>query len=213
MKGKAYVITITSLAQSRDAAKRCIQSGLEAGVRVVPVKAFTPEDDPKHMFEVGGLDPKGFHNNTYSRLEPCMATFMSHHTLWCECYHLDEPMLILEHDAVFVSPLPELRDDDMLVNLGKPSYGKFKTPKEGFSRLTSKKYLPGAHGYYVTPGGAAELIEKSEHEAQPTDIYLNLERFPFITEFYPWPIECDDSFSTIQKEKGCKAKHNKVEPI
>ena len=70
-------------------------------------------------------------------------------------------------------------------------------------------YIPGAHGYYLTPKGARQLITTAKRVgATPCDLFLNKTNFPNIMELYPWPIEADDSFTTIQKEKGCKAKHN-----
>ena len=41
-----------------------------------------------------------------------------------------------------------------------------------------------------------------------TDIYLKKDNFPWLTEYYPWPVMADDSFSCIQLDEGCKAKHN-----
>ena len=43
--------------------------------------------------------------------------------------------------------------------------------------------------------------------ARPTDIYLNINQFPWLEEYYPWPVEAKDTFSTIQHEGGCSAKH------
>jgi hypothetical protein len=31
--------------------------------------------------------------------------------------------------------------------------------------------------------------------------------FPWLEEYYPWPVEVKDSFTTIQKTEGCLAKH------
>ena len=42
----------------------------------------------------------------------------------------------------------------------------------------------------------------------PTDVYLNTQFFPWLQEYYPWIAEAKDHFTTIQKEKGCLAKHN-----
>ena len=50
-------------------------------------------------------------------------------------------------------------------------------------------------------------------EARPTDVFLNRNTFPFLEEYFPWPVEAKDSFTTIQSERGCTAKHNKVEII
>lgn len=70
-------------------------------------------------------------------------------------------------------------------------------------------YIPGAHGYYLTPKGAQQLVDKAKQTgAAPCDLYLNNRAFPNIKELYPWVVEAWDEFSTIQNEKGCLAKHN-----
>ena len=60
----------------------------------------------------------------------------------------------------------------------------------------------------VSPGGAKKLIEKATTDAGPADVYLNINNFPWIEEYYPWACEAKDSFSTIQRTRGCLAKHN-----
>ena len=77
----------------------------------------------------------------------------------------------------------------------------------GTNPLTSKRYFPGAHAYRLNPRGAKQLVERARLEASPTDIFLNLDTFPFLQEYYPWPVEVRESFSTIQKTEGCLAKH------
>ena len=78
----------------------------------------------------------------------------------------------------------------------------------GVNPLTHKQYFGGAHGYMMSPGGATELIEMAKIAPGPTDTFLNLDNFPFLQEYYPWLVEAKDSFTTIQNENGCKAKHN-----
>ena len=75
--------------------------------------------------------------------------------------------------------------------------------------FSTRDKIPGAHGYYLTPAGAAALIEGAfKHGVHPVDKFLSPMHFPWIREYYPWPIEAHDSFTTIQKEKGCLSKHN-----
>ena len=211
---RAYVITIMDLFQSIDVAQRCILSGMRVGVDVHKFPAFTPKDRPHQFFKDAGWPIGRFVKNPFSRHEPCLATFWSHSRLWMDCALDDEPYLILEHDAVFRQPLPvlHLREVDGCCNLGKPSFGNFRKPEPGLGPLVSKRYFPGAHAYYLTPSGAERLLAKA-HEAEPTDIFLNRVRFPWLQEFYPWPIVADDSFTTIQKPRGCTSKHNAVEVI
>ena len=60
----------------------------------------------------------------------------------------------------------------------------------------------------ITPEGASRLVREASKHAKPTDLYLNLDTFPFLQEYYPFCAYVDDSFTTIQNEEGCIAKHN-----
>ena len=210
---QAYVITIMDMPESRRVAQRCIESGAAFGAWIETHPATTPADSPHDMFIARAWSSVGFDHNAFSRLHPCMATFISHSSLWQLCVDVDEPILIMEHDAVIKAPIPELEPGYLVCNLGRPSFGHFETPPDGIGPLSSKRYFPGAHGYAIEPTGAAKLLAKAATDAQPTDVYLGLSRFPWLLEYHPWPIVCDDSFSTIQRERGCIAKHNKVVPL
>jgi len=208
---KSYVITIMDNPRSVEVATRCIESGKKFGVEVDYHPAFTPKNNPEQMMIDKGINYDRFKNNQYSRFEPCMAAFLSHRQCWKKAIELDEPVLVLEHDAVFTAPLPKVNIAFKVISFGKPSYGSYRaSTKEGFFAAFSKPggYLPGAHAYLVSPRGAKILVEKSYMLAEPTDIYLKKDNFPWLTEYYPWPVMADDSFSCIQLDEGCKAKHN-----
>ena len=72
----------------------------------------------------------------------------------------------------------------------------------------SKNYFPGAHAYMLNPMGAKLLMKEAKRLARPTDVFLNINSFPWLQEYYPWPVEAVDSFTTIQNTQGCFAKHN-----
>jgi hypothetical protein len=204
---KAFVITITENPQSVEAADRCVESAAKFGIQVTKHKANTPHNiDIHQFFRENSINDRYFHEE-YSRLENCMAEFSSHYTLWKECIKANTPFLILEHDAFFVDKLPVVTRGH-IVNFGKPSYGNFKIPNfVGESKMFSKDYLPGAHAYKITPVAASELVMRSTFDAGPTDLYIHNGRFPFITEYYPWPVEVRETFTTIQRKMGCYAKH------
>ena len=212
---KAYVIAMMEHERSCEVASRCIKSGEEHGVDVTLFPAVTAQDSPETQFDLLNLNKRPFLHNKYSRPVPCMATFLSHRLAWLEAAREGYPILVLEHDAVFKSPLPaELGQVTHVCNLARPSFGHFDTPAEGLGTFRSKPggYLGGAHGYYITPAGA-EVLLADAHNAEPADLYINSRRIPQLQEYYPWPIECEDSFSTIQHPQGCLAKHNKVRVI
>jgi GR25 family glycosyltransferase involved in LPS biosynthesis len=206
---KFKVITILDNPQSVEVAERCIASGAKFGYEIGKFKAITPSDKPLDMLRSLGISEAGFHEK-YSFLERAVSAFLSHHALWEECAKENEPYVIFEHDAVVIDLLPIKHIQRCpLLNLGKPSYGKFNIPPFlGANQLTSKRYMPGAHAYSILPSAAKYIIEAARHKAGPTDVFLHMDRFPWLEEFYPWPVEARDSFTTIQREAGCLAKHN-----
>ena len=163
------------------------------------------------IFEDEGLPFESFHHDErYSRLEPCMCGFLSHRELWKKSVLENKHILILEHDAIFMEKPKQIKFNKV-ISLGAPSYGRYRKPNQaGVYPLFSKVggYLPGAHAYVVSPTGAQELLNKALTNPAPTDLFLNKTNFPWIQEYYPWPIKADDRISTIQKEEGCLAKHN-----
>lgn len=204
---KASVITIVENIRSRQVAARCIQSADANGLHVDYFSAITPDSDPLKIASQENIPIEGFEEK-YSRFTSCLSAFLSHYWLWKVTAAGTHPHVIFEHDAVMVSPLPNIIRGD-IVNLGKPSYGKWNTPTFlGEGPLTSKAYFPGAHAYYITPKGAQQLIDQAYINAGPTDIFINKSHFNDLKECYPWPVEAKDSFTTIQNEIGCQAKHN-----
>lgn len=206
---KAFVITIIDNEKSVEQSNRCIESCKKYGLGVEKFPAITPRHKDfydlvkKHKLVVNNFE------NKWSRSENAMALFLSMTHLWEYSVDNSEDVLILEHDAVMTGPLPPTLPFDKCMTLGKPSYGKFNTPtKLGVGPLVQKQYFGGAHAYVVSPKGASELIRGIPTHSMPADVYLNTTHFPWLQEYYPWVFEARDSFSTIQKEEGCIAKHN-----
>lgn len=205
---KAFVITILDNEKSNQAADRCIASAKKYGLEVVKYNAITPADDPVEIAKKKKISLKLF-KEPYSRFYNCVSAFLSHHSLWEQCLNNNERYLIFEHDAVITNTINVNANTKGCVSLGKPSYGGYRNPGIlGIGPLNSKNYFPGAHAYMLDPFAARFLIERARLVARPTDLFLNLDSFPFLQEMYPWPVEARDTFSTIQKPMGCLAKHN-----
>jgi GR25 family glycosyltransferase involved in LPS biosynthesis len=206
---KSYVIAITSLQDSVNIAQRCIESGRKYGINSIEIfQAITPHDDPENICKTEGIIYECFKNNKYSRYLNTISCFLSHYFLWKKVKEIDEPILILEHDAVFTREFDTSIKFDKLLSIGHPSYGKFKRPtRAGVNLLTSKPYLPGAHAYILNPNGADIILEYAKTVAEPTDIFLSKKNFPWIQEYYPWVVEVKDTFSTVQEIAGSIAKH------
>ena len=204
---KAFVITILKNEHSVKSANKCIESGKRHGLEIEKFDAITPADNPVELLQTRGIDPIQF-DEKYSRNENCIAAFLSHYALWEKCVKDNQTYVIFEHDAVMIDRIPSTTFR-YAMNIGAPSYGKFVQPRHlGVGPLTTKKYFPGAHAYMVTPAGAKLLVENAPMYARPTDVYLNLQTFPWLQEWYPFVAEARDTFTTIQVEEGCLAKHN-----
>ena len=207
---KGYVVTLMNLPESVEMAERCKKSGEQFGIDIDIFPAVWKDD------ALGELEKEQLKTSTwdesYSNVGAVVGNFITQYRIWKTIFEADEAGIVLEHDAIFTDNVPDLINKGDIINLGKPSYGKFLTKnKSGVYPMFSKPggYIPGAHGYYLTPKGAEQLILLAKNKGvAPCDMFLNKTNFPNIKEIYPWVIEAKDEFTTIQKEKGCGAKHN-----
>jgi len=205
---KAYVVTLDKMIESVDAAIRCIKSANEYGIHPEMYSATTKyesvEKAKKYKLKIRDFD------RSWSVFEAALGNFVTQYELWHKAAKSNELTLILEHDALFTAPLPEF-EFDTIISIGIPSFGAFKTKPPGVHKSFSKPggYLPGAHAYIINSIGAQELIRVAQTKGMlPCDIFLNIEDFPNIQELSPGIVKADDSFTTIQVQKGCLAKHS-----
>lgn len=205
---RAFVIAIGGNVKSQESAERCIASGKKYGIEVEKMAAITPRNNVDEICKNAGIVNTDKFTDQYSKRDNCIACFLSHYTLWSTCVSLNEPIAIFEHDAVITAPLPSA-PPNFCGNIGKPSFGKFNTPATiGWGGLVSKPYFPGCHAYIVTPTGAKLLKKRARREAGPADVFLHISRFGWLQEYYPYCAYADDSFSTVQTQRGTLAKHN-----
>ena len=206
---KAYVITILDNDLSVKSAEKCIASAKRYGQEVSMWPAVTPNHPNfEDLQNVLGVKAERFENQ-WSRRDNAIACFLSMAGLWNHSVKTGEDILILEHDAHMIGRIPWNFTFDKVCTLGQPSFGKFNTPlKLGTGPLTQKRYFGGAHAYVVSPEGAQILLDNIPELGMPTDVYLHIEHFDFLEEYYPWAFRVNETFSTIQKEAGCRAKHS-----
>lgn len=198
-----YIIRIKDNEHSVKAAQRCLKSlrdYYEVEIEECYFDAITPKDNPQQILAKDRITNLNGFIEPYSRWDNVIAAFTSHYSIWKKILETGKPAFIFEHDAVITNALPmkvvkkpldsspnapykirfyEHHSLGDIVNIGAPSYGKFNTPANiGINPLTSKRYLPGAHAYYVTPRGAKQLIRGARENAGPTDTFINLKNFP-----------------------------------
>jgi len=203
---KNFVITIRENDKSLEAASKCIASAARFDLEVDYYDAFVPFEAKDFMKEQK-INDTLFNGDKYSKEDNARAAFCSHFSILQFAAENNEEVTIFEHDAIVMDSIPEISFDGC-ISFGRPSYGKFMQPSMlGKQPLISKPYFPGAHAYRVNPKGAKVLVEEARLQARPTDLFLNNTVFPFLEEYYPWPVEVRETFSTIQKTEGCLAKH------
>jgi len=118
--------------------------------------------------------------------------FLSHFELWIKCVKLNEPILILEHDGVFIRELPVdiLNRFDGVLKLDP--FDPFLTDYENkvqnslleinvdvwHQEARNKwhgvgEFIWGAYGYIIKPHAALELIQFARRiGAAPTDVHI-----------------------------------------
>jgi len=198
---KTFVITLSNNISSVKSTKQTIQSAKDVGY-TEPIERFEgilPNDWHNHIHH-GGNDI--FH--IYRKPDNVAACFASHYLLWKKCIELNEPILILEHDAIFKQNIPDI-DFDMCVTFGRPSYMRpfqmvYKELIDGLQPLVQENFL-GHHAYAIKPEAAKIFCEDVEsRKLSANDIWINTHVYPWLQEYNPYPIWADTKFSTIQED-------------
>lgn len=187
---KLFVIFVdepVSIEQSDD----CVNSFLNFGMTVEKFSGVY-KHNVDEVWQTEGLFfyHKQSDNKKVKGVKGC---FLSHFLLWKKCLELNQPILILEHDAVAIRSIPEniLENEFDVLNLDYASrqvqdywqhVDKDHGPaicswqpaeKKGYGGY-NKSSIPGIHGYIIKPNGAKKLIDFSKQQGTlPADIQIN----------------------------------------
>lgn len=82
--------------------------------------------------------------------------WFSHFLLWNKCVELNEPIVVLEHDAVIQRPWEPLEIDQSLIKLHR-HYRKDPMSHKWNHAITGR-WSPSTHAYCLTPDHASILI-------------------------------------------------------
>ena len=97
--------------------------------------------------------------------------FFSHLLLWEKCQQINEPIIILEHDAIIQNTWKSLEINDSLIKLHRhyrkdPQNNKWRHPVTGL-------WSPSTHAYCITPNHANQLISLAKKiGAFPADVFM-----------------------------------------
>ena len=214
---EAYVITLRGNEYSERVAGRCIESGYDAGVQVKTFDAIAADDAIDVMLGYRlpwtwgrghkDLDHHSYGGDKHARI----GCAMSHYELWRRCAETG-PMLILEHDAVFINPFTKFDFNSIcMINdpLGATPRGDWwseQMEKRGAgvwpkTRVFSGRRpdgLAGNSAYVIKPHAAERLIDLyHEHGVWPNDATMCVQFMPDMQEHYPFITRVEPEMSTI----------------
>ena len=206
MPVRKYLITLVNLPDSKDAAEKCIASaklyGEDHHIDIFPaIDRFTAES----FFVEHGLS--WISRGKKERREAAMGCFASHFSLWLRCIELGTPIIIMEHDTIFVSKTPTLRFKHIAI-LSYSTLWRSMTTKYRIRNNTENyypfSYLQGAGAYAITPKGAQLLVEDAR-----CGLTFGLDNFirrdiVDIVSYNPRPYHQINYFSSIQTDTNDK---------
>jgi hypothetical protein len=190
---KTFVIAIKGHAVSEKQLQDCLDSGKKHGW---------------HIETFWGVDGRTITDNTwitegiFARLDkPTMSKpgvqgcFLSHWNLWKKCVELNEPLIVLEHDAIIQGRWQSLEINDSIIKLHR--YYKQKNPKYDDD---TGLWSASGHAYCLLPAHADTLIKFVKNKgAFEVDRIIGDKVIPFTHLGKPSLIERQNTYSTTEQ--------------
>ena len=222
-----YIISIEGNEVSQKLTQQCLASCEKIGqpnVRVFP--AFDATDSPikvqKHDYgkpigELGTIKVPEFLKNqafiNFLRLRRAdllmtqIACFLSHYSLWCMCLDKDQPIVILEHDAIMVKQYLRHSYLNNIVYLG--GYEQIKgslqshdsIPPHASDQHGLDSFICRAHAYAIDPAIAKNLVAYSIHHGLITtaDAIMRCDMFGIVQDGV-YAYDSNHGLSTITED-------------
>ena len=150
--------------------------------------------------EKTGMTLNGYRTNSLSKVFSCL---ISHARLWLRCVQKNEPIMILEHDAIFTRKFdPDFEWEGGVLGLNDPRGATFssalyhqKVSEQGHgihdapyvADVSRPQGLAGNSAYIIKPHAAKELLEKmKEVGGWPNDALMCKQHFDWIKVIYPY---------------------------
>ena len=184
----AFIITLMDHAPSMHMAKQCLYSCEDVGQEACLWPAFDALTSPGQI-----KIPDRFKDNDwikwpkltewrYNVVPGELACFMSHLSLWIHCINLDQPILILEQDAILLRKIEDYPLFGSILYLGCTEQ---RTGQMGITGLTPPFGSDGpnylfqlrGHSYGISPEVATQLVANvlAYGITSPLDIFIRPE--------------------------------------
>ena len=230
-----YIISIQGNKLSEQLTQQCVESCQKIGQPNVNIwPAFDATDSPikiqdhdlgKPIGEMGTikvpemLKGQAFINFLRLRRSDLLMTqiacFLSHYSLWCMCLDKDQPIVILEHDAIMVKEYLRHNYYNNIVYLGgceqvEGSLNSTDTvPPHASDQKGLDRFICRAHAYAIDPAIAKNLVAYSIHHGLITtaDAIMRCDMFGIVQDGV-YAYDKPHGLSTIT-EDGRVAGHGK----
>ena len=150
--------------------------------------------------EATGMILQGYRTNSLSKVFACL---ISHARLWLRCVQKNEPIMILEHDAMFTRKFdPDFEWEGGVLGLNDPRGATFNSAQYHLliankgpgvhnapyvADVSRPQGLAGNSAYIIKPFAAKELLEKmKETGGWPNDALMCNQHFDWIKVLYPY---------------------------
>ncbi len=159
---KVYIIRIKGNKTSETLAKRCSDSCLNVNMAYEYWDAYDGQGEgvvhPKNMHPFMKMVKLTDHFLTKAEI----ACALSHISLWVKCVEDDQPLVVLEHDAVMVNHYKEHTMFNSIDYLGcteqvNKKWGVHPTPPHGTDGH-NYHFLCRAHAYSIDPAVAKNML-------------------------------------------------------
>ncbi len=173
---RKYIISLTDVPESLAGAKRCMSSakryGEDSGMEIFP--GIRKENSLAFFLEHSLTFSSTPGHEEFYDIRAEMGCFASHYLLWKKCVELDEPIMILEDDVEFCTPISPLKFREV-IHLGRPCLSRNAKVMEAMSDKHQEVYNPfnfllGAYAYGIMPLAARKLLNAAHKMVVlPTD--------------------------------------------
>lgn len=206
----AYVITIKGNDESEKLALRCLKSCEQVGQTVKLWQAFDGTDR-KNIIVPPNLENQSYVkwikqvNNKYSTSQ--IAVFFSHLSLWAHCAEINQPIIILEHDAIMIKKLEQHNFFNCVQYLGNKEYYEIQKcpigiPPHGSIYDGMWRFILRAHAYAIDPPIARNLLSYAIREGmtKTLDVFMRCEIFGIVQDgLYAYD---ERGISTIEEKEN-----------
>lgn len=206
----AYIIKLSSNPVSVNLSERCKSSCEAVGMPWKFWEGFDGTDDtnitpPIHLKDKEYFNWVKVHDTKITTSQ--IACVLSHFSLWCHCLTIDQPIVILEHDAIMLKKLDFFNFYNTVQYLGcveqYEGAPQYIIPPHGTAFEKRLKFICRAHAYAVDPQVCKNLITRFIQNGitniSTADIFIRADIFSIIQHGLYAYDSWDDKITTVKE--------------